>query len=215
MKKLIAKELKLNVKWPVYLFCLLGTMVLIPNYVIIVGMGYTIMQIFTYLQIARENLSQEFNSTLPVKRSHIVASVVFVVTLFQMMTFAVAAICVPFAKLISPNGNVAGMDANIAFLGISLLCFAVFNAIFVPSYFKTGYKFGIPLLLGLAGFVVTYGICETLVQAVPALTPIFDSYSTDGIWYRVGLLLVGIATYITCTVFATKSAVKKFEKVSL
>ena len=48
MLKLLKKELKLNVPLPLYLFTLLATMILIPNYPAIVGVGYTVMQIFVY-----------------------------------------------------------------------------------------------------------------------------------------------------------------------
>ena len=215
MKNLILKELKLNVKPPVFLLSLLGAMVLIPNYPIIVGMGYCVMQIFIYLQISQANLSQEFTSTLPVKRSDIVGSIVAVVATFQLITLLVGAICAPVAMVIYPTGDIVGLDANLAFFGIAFACFAVFNTIFLPNYFKTGYKYGLPLLLGLVGFVVTYGICETLVQVVPSLTALLDGYATQGIWARAVVLAAGMVAYALCTAFATKRAVKKFEKVSL
>ncbi|MGN1040703.1 MAG: ABC-2 transporter permease, partial [Candidatus Fimimonas sp.] len=166
-------------------------------------------------QISQANLSQEFTSTLPVKRSDIVGSIVAVVAMFQLITLLVGAICAPVAMVIFPTGNLVGLDANLAFFGIAFACFAVFNAIFLPNYFKTGYKYGLPLLLGLVGFVVTYGICETLVQVVPSLTALLDGYAAQGIWARAIVLAAGMVAYALCTAFATKRAVKKFEKVSL
>lgn len=216
MIKLFLKELKLDVKWPLYLFCLLGAMVLIPNYVIVVGMGYCIMQIFVYMQTSQANLSQEFAATLPVKRGDIVASTTAVIVMFQTLTFAVGAVCAPLAKLISPQGNVVGMDANLAFFGFVLVCYAVFNAIFLPNYFKKGSnKYGLPLLLALLGFVVTYGVFEALVQSLPTLHAMLDTYDENFLWVRAIVLAVGIVVYVISNVLATKCAVKKFEKVSL
>lgn len=216
MKKLFLKQLKLDVKWPLYLFCLLGTMVLIPNYLIIVGMGYCMMQVFVYLQTSQSNLSQEFSATLPVKRGDIVASTTAVIALFQLLTLAVGAVCAPFAKMISPQGNIVGMDANLAFFGFTLVCYAVFNAIFLPSYFKKGSnKYAGPLLFAIIGFLVTYGVFETLVQAIPTLHAMLDTYDANFLWARAVVLAVGIVVYVICAVFATKFAVKKFEKVSL
>ena len=41
------------------LFILLAAMMLIPSYPIIVGAGYTIMQVFVYLQLCAANKSME------------------------------------------------------------------------------------------------------------------------------------------------------------
>ena len=45
MLKLFKKELRLNMPKPLYLFALLGAMMLIPNYPYIIGIGYSIMHI--------------------------------------------------------------------------------------------------------------------------------------------------------------------------
>ena len=50
MLKLLKKDLKLNMHPALYLFALLGAMVLIPNYPYIVGVGYSIMHIMVYFQ---------------------------------------------------------------------------------------------------------------------------------------------------------------------
>lgn len=216
MKKLFLKELKLDVKWPLYLFSLLGTMVVIPNYPIVVGMGYCMMQIFVYMQTSQANLSQEFASTLPVKRSDIVASTTAVIALFQILTLIVGAACAPLARFVSPQGNIVGMDANLAFFGFALVCYAVFNSIFLPNYFKKGSnKYGLPLLMALIGFVVVYGVFEAFVQAIPTLHAMLDTYDTDYLWVRAVVLAVGIVVYVLSNVLATKCAAKKFEKVSL
>lgn len=215
MKNLVLKELKLNVKAPVYLLSLLGTMMLIPNYPLIVGIGYCVFQIFIYMQFVRENLSQEFSAVLPVKRSDIVRSTVCVIALLQMMTLTVAVVCAVIAKFVFPEGNIVGLDPNFTFFGVSLLCLSAFNAVFMPKFFKTGYKYGLPIVLGLLCFVLTYGVCETLVQAIPALRNALDSYNTETVWARLTVLGVGIVTYLLTFLIATKVSVKKFEHVNL
>lgn len=215
MIKLFYKELALNIPKPIYLFWLLGAMMLIPNYPVIVGVGYTIMQIFVYLQTSSSYLSQEFSSTLPVKRSDIVSSNTLVIAMFQSVNVLVALLLLPLAKLLYPSGNLVGMDANFTFIGVAFLCLAGFNSLFIPSYFKTGYRFGKPVLLGLVAFVLIYGVCEAMLQASHALNSVFEGYDTATVLWRVIVMVVGIAVYLLATMLANKRAVKNFEKVNL
>lgn len=215
MKNLIMKELRLNVKAPVFLLSLLGAMMLIPNYPLIVGISYSVFQVFIYMQFVRENFSQEFSAVLPVKRSDIVRATVFVIALLQMMTVTVAAICAVGAKFLWPDGNIVGLDPNFTFFGVSFLCLATFNAVFIPKFFKTGYKYGAPLVLGLVAFIAAYGVCETLVQAIPVLREALDSYDVETLWARLTVFGCGIAAYMLSAVISTNCSVKKFENVNL
>ena len=215
MKNLVMKELKLNVKWPLYVMSLVGAMMAIPNYPLIVAFGYCVLQAFIYMQYVRENLSQEFSAVLPVKRADIVRSTVCVICMLQMLTTIVSILFAVPAKFVNPQGNIVGLDPNFAFFGVAFLCLAAFNAVFLPKFFTTGYKFGVPILLGLLCFLLTYGVAETLVQTIPTLTDALDSYSTETIWVRLAVLIVGIITYVLTTWLATKVSIKKFERVNL
>ncbi len=215
MLKLFAKELKLNMPKASYLFSLLVLVMLAPNYPAIVGIGYVVMQIFRYFQWVQANRSQEFSLLLPVKRSDIAKSMILVVVFLQMITITLALLCVVACYFIYPAGNIVGIDSNLAFLGVALLCLATFNVVFLPGYFKTGEKCGLPLVWGLVGFLCCYGLCETAIQIVPSLNVALDSYSEQYLWARIVALLVGIVVYCVCTVIATKISVKRFEKVNL
>lgn len=216
MLKLFRKELRLNMPPALFLFALLGGMVLIPNYVYVVGIGYSIMHVMLYFQFANENRSQEFSAILPVKRSDIVRATTLVIVLCQLLNVAVAGICAYPSKLINPNQtNFAGLDCNLTFFGVALICLAVFNMISITGFFKTGYKYGIPMLLGLLAFLVVYGVFEALIQAIPALTTSLEGYNPDYLWARLTVLAIGVITYATMTFAASKIAIKKFEKVNL
>ncbi|MCM1194805.1 MAG: ABC-2 transporter permease [Corallococcus sp.] len=216
MLKLFKKELRLNMPKALYLFALLGAMVFIPNYPYIVGIGYSIMHIMLYFQFVNENRSQEFSATLPIKRSDIVSSTTLVIVLCQMLNFAVAAICAYPSKLINPNsGNFVGLDCNLTFFGVALICLGAYNLVVIPSYFKTGYKYGFSLLLGLITFILVYGVFETLIQAIPVLTRALDGYDETYLWARLTVFAIGIIIYPLFTFIANKYAIKKFEKVNL
>ena len=149
---------------------------------------------------------------LPVKRSDVVTSSTLVIVLFQTLTVLLTICLLPLAKTLYPNGNIVGMDANFTFVGVALICLATFNATFIPNYFKTGYKYGMPLLWGLIAFVLTYAVCEVFVQVFAHL---FEGYSLQTIAVRLVVLFVGIAIYTLTTLFANKRAIEKFKRVNL
>ena len=216
MLKLFKKELRLNMPKPLYLFALMGAMILIPNYAYIVGIGYSIMHIQLYFQFVNENRSQEFSAMLPIKRADIVSSTTLVIALCQMINFAVAAVCAYPSVLINPNhSNFVGLDCNLTFFGVALVCLGVFNLIVIPRYFKTGYKYGLTLVFGLIAFVLTYGVFEALTQAIPSLTKSLDGYDNDYLWARLTVFVIGIIIYPLFTFIANTIAIKKFEKVNL
>ena len=215
MLKLLNKELKLNIPWTLYLFTLLATMILIPNYPAIVGVGYTVMQIFVYLQICATNKSLQFTSVLPVRRKDIVTSTTLVVVFFQLLNIAFTLLLLIPYRIVYPEGTVVGIDGNLTFIAVCLLCFAAFDAAFLPKYFKTGYKYGFPLLWGLVSFVLTYLVCETIIQTVPAVNKVLDGLDVEYIWVRATVLVVTAAVYLFTAVLANNAAAKHFEKVSL
>lgn len=215
MFRLFKKELALNVPAPLYVFALFGLMVLIPNYPYIVASGYVVLQIFYYLNMVSQNLSVQFTSMLPVKRSDTVGATTLVIALFELLNLAVIALCILPSQLLNPNGNLVGLDANLTLLGVCFACFGTFNFVFLPKYFTTCYKIGLPTLFGLIAFLFVYAICETVVQLFPTLTAMLDGYSAEFIWARAIVLVCGMLIYVTATMFATKLATKKFEKVNL
>ncbi|MCM1289674.1 MAG: ABC-2 transporter permease [Corallococcus sp.] len=222
MIKLYLKELKLNVKLPVWLIGLLGAMVLIPNYPIIVGIGYSIFQIFIYMQYARENRSQEFSAMLPVKRNDIVSSTVSVIVTLEAVNLLVSAIsgaavriCYGFGVPAYAQGNIVGLDANLTFFGVALICLAIFNLIFITQFFKSGYKYGVPIVTGLLTFVAVYAILELMIQLVPVLKNSLDTFDVETVWARLIVLTTGMIAYVGSAFAADKIAQKNFEKVSL
>ncbi len=216
MIKLLNKDLKLNMPKPLYLFALLGAMIIIPNYPYIVGTGYTIMHIMLYLQFSNENRSQEFSAMLPIRRHDIVSSTTAVFALCQLMNLAVSAACAYPSRLINPNVyNFVGLDANLTFFGVAFACLGLFNLVVIPRYFKTGYKYGVTLILGLLTFVAFYLICELPIQLIPTLTVALDGYDAAYVWARLTVLLGGVIIYCLATYSANRIAIKKFERVNL
>jgi len=216
MKNIFYKELKLVVPTALYiLFSLLAALVIIPNYPYFVAFGYAILAIFITFSLARDNKDIEFTSMLPIPRNDIVKSKLFTILFLEGVQIVA---CIPFAILsalvINTGGNLVGLDANFTLFGFAFIEFGVFNFIFIPQFFKTGYKIGISVFWGLTGYMLVALLLEGLVIAIPVLHNILDGYNVENIGYQILVLLVGLGFYILSAFLSYKRAVKNFDKVN-
>lgn len=213
---ILQKELFLATPLPFYLFALLGLMTAIPSYPIIVGIGYVALAIFNSDGFRRSNRDVEFTCTLPVERKDVVTSKTIFVVVIELLTLVFGVVGALLSVFLSsPNGNAVGLDPNLTFFGVAFSCFGVFNICYIPGYFKTGYKSGIPVLKGTIALLLVYSLVETAVNVVPRFNIIFDSLWGDFVFARAIVLVVGVIAYIILTVVANRIAQKRFEKVSL
>lgn len=212
MKSLLKMQFKLNFSLPLWIFPLLGALVLIPDYPIIVGSGYIIVEAITYFRILLANRSTEFSLTLPVKKRDVSASICIILVITQIASLLISAVCAPFAQMLFPNGNIVGIDPNLSYFGIALICFGAFNLIFFAKTFKTGYKFGMPALFGTIAFFLIYAVFECVVQAVPAVRSALDGYGANGLLYRAAFFVFGLLAFALLTLLGIKKAGDNFEK---
>ncbi len=216
MTELFKKELKLSVPKPLWLFALLSAMTLIPQYPLIVGVGYCFLAIFIAFQYMRENKDLEFCLVLPISRKNIAAAKTMTVLALETAQILVAIPCALIAaKVISPQGNIVGMDPNPAFFGIFIAGYGIFNLIFLPWFFSKGYKHGLATLTGVAAFVVFYVICELGVQFIPALKTNLDTLDGHYLGIQFAVAAAGIAVCAVLTFAAYRLSVKKFQNVNL
>ena len=216
MKNLLYKELKLVIHPALYLFILLSTILLIPNYPYFTGMAYCIVAFNAMFNVTLSAKDHEFTASLPVKRNDIVKAKMLAVMFFE---FCYLVISVPFALLscyvLNKSGNLVGLDANLTLFAEAILGYGVFNLLFFARYFKTGYKHGFAMLFGVIGFLVVVAAIEIPVNAVAALKSIFDGTAAEWIWARLLALAVAFAAYIGLTFATYRISVKNFDKVSL
>lgn len=216
MKAFLKKEFKLAMPAGMYVWAVLGILSIIPNYPAVVGYIYTIVGVFVYLVNVRDNRDLEFCAVLPVSRKTIVAGKCIVVCIFQQITTCFAVIGSVFANFfISPNGNLVGIDPNVAFFGIIYIALAVYNVILLPNYFKTGYKLAKPVVCASIAFVLCFLAFELPIQLILPLKNIFDTLNTAYLGYHVIILAVGLVLYTVSLLIAIKLSIKNFEKVNL
>lgn len=216
MKNIIYKEFKLAVYPAAFLFLLLAAMLIIPNYPSIVGMSYFILCIQITFSTAKENRDGEFTSMIPVTKEHLVFGKQITVLAFQLGTVMMA---VPFALLsalvVNKSGNAVFLDANFAFFGLIFVYYAVFNLIFFPLYFKTGYKILVPILSALLAYLILVTTFELLIGYVPVLKNSLDSLSPSTFKYQLPVLFFGMVFYAATSVLTYRLSVKNYKKVNL
>lgn len=216
MKNIIYKELNLVMNPAIYLFPFLSALLLIPHYPYSVGVSYVLLGLFITFNIALANNDHLFTAMLPVPRNYIVAGKVFTVMFTEVLQLVVA---LPFALLslfvINTGGNSVGLDANMTFFGVTLIEYSLFNLIFIPWYFKTGYKTGMPMLMAVTAYAVAVAVFETLISLIPVLHYALDGVSIATAGYRAAVLAAGIILYFGAILVSYKLGAKNFRKVNL
>lgn len=213
ISNLIYKELRLAAHPNLYIFTLLGVLVIVPNYPYGMVFLFGCLAPFITFMYGRETNDIYYTSLLPVKKSDTVKAKFLLVILAQMTQLLIS---LPFAFLrvqILPAGNMAGIEANVAYYGFGFMIYALFNVIFLTVFFKTAYKAGKAFLLGVipASFVV-------LVMEVIVHFPQFkwlDSVELDAMLKQLPILIIGVLVYIIGMYVAYKLSEKRFEQVDL
>ena len=214
MKALLYKEFRLVCHPMTLIFCLFGIMVLIPNYPYTVIFFYVMLGLFfTFLNI-REQKDIYYSALLPVpKRDTVKAGCAFVV-IIQVLSLVVLIPCSLLAAHLQPGkDNLVGLDPNAALLTAGFLLYAVFNAVFLPSFYANGYKVGVAFLKAVIPTTLAMMVLEALPH-FPALTWLDDMDAATQVrllpYFVAAALLYGIGTVLTF-----RRAAAQYEKVDL
>lgn len=214
MKALLYKEFRLVCHPMTLIFCLFGIMVLIPNYPYTVIFFYVMLGLFfTFLNI-REQKDIYYSALLPVpKRDTVKAGCAFVV-IIEVLSLVVLIPCSQLAAHLQPGkDNLVGLDPNAALLTAGFLLYAVFNAVFLPSFYANGYKVGVAFLKAVIPTTLAMMVLEALPH-FPALTWLDDMDAATQVrllpYFVAAALLYGIGTVLTF-----RRAAAQYEKVDL
>lgn len=215
MKNMLYKEFKLAMHPTSIIFLSLSAMMLIPNYPYYMTFFYTTLAIFFTCLSGRENHDIFYSMSLPIRKRDIVKSRFFLVVILQLAQILTA---IPFAMIrrtFSLPGNFVGMDANVAFFGLSFLMLGLFNLVFFTKYYKDTDKVGASFLMGTIAITIFMIIAEASVHAVPFVKNYLDTRDPEFLAYKVVVLIAGIALFTVLTLLSYHKSVRSFEALDL
>ena len=212
---LLKKEWKLVMMPVPLLFLLLSALVLVPNYPYYVTFFYTTLGIFLMMQSARENRDLYYMALLPVTKREMVRARFLLVLSVEALQVLV---CVPFMLLRASYGsvkNAVGIEANVAFLGLSLVLLGLFNRIFFPMHYKNAYDLGKPFVAASVVEFFYIVLAEVCDHVIPYMKTVCESYALRDQLRQWPVLLGGAAVFALLTMAAECSSVRRFEQVDL
>ncbi|MCQ2575406.1 MAG: ABC-2 transporter permease [Treponema sp.] len=219
MKNFLNKEIKLCLAPINYIYLSFALMTFIPGYPRYVGFFFSFVSLLHLFSNAMLNKDLEYSMILPITKKDIVKSRCLLIAVYQVIFTLLS---VPFALLfyiVMPSGNVAGIDANVAFYGIVLILMAICDFVFLTSFYKKATKPGIPFLITSIVFWVLYIICEFPIWTKDVFNiPFFlmlDSTDAASQIRQLPILAAGILIFIFGWILTYKVSAKRFEKVDL
>lgn len=216
MKKLFYKEMKLSANPLTYLFIAFSAMTMIPSYPILVGSFFICLGIFHTYQQIREYDDVTYTVMLPVKKRDIVTAKYLFVLFIELTAFILCTLLTIIRMKILgtavPYATNQLMNANMAYLGYTMIVFAVFNSIFLAGFFKTTYKIGKPFFIFcVVSFIII--IMEEILHHIPDLESLNNPSNLS--MPQVVIFAIGIVVFMLCTWLSYQKAVKDFEGIDL
>ncbi|MBR4473576.1 MAG: ABC-2 transporter permease [Oscillospiraceae bacterium] len=217
MNALLNKEMRLSASILSYLFIGFGLMTLLPGYPILCGVFFVTLGLFQSFQSAREANDIVFSALLPVAKHDVVKGKYQFSMLIELSAFLLMALITLLRMTVLADSSVylqnALMNANPFFLGVALLIFGLFNAVFIGGFFKTAYNFGKPFVSYIIVCFLTICAAEAL-HHVPGLQAL-NAFGFDHFALQMLLLLGGALLYAALTWLSYKKACENFEKIDL
>lgn len=214
MNALLYKQLRLVCHPMTPVFCLFGVMVLIPNYPYTVIFFYVMLGLFfTFLNV-REQKDIYYSAILPVPKRDTVKAGCVLVALVELLSLAVLGPCALLAVRLQPGkDNLVGMDPNLALFAAGFLLYAVFNAVFLTSFYRSGYKVGVAFIKALIPVTLLMIVCEALPH-FPGLGWLDDLDAATQL-RLLPALAISIVIYAVGMLLTFRKAAALYEKVDL
>lgn len=213
MSNLLYKELRLAAHPNLFIFTFLGVLVIVPAYPYSMVFLFGCLAPFITFMYGRETNDIYYTALLPVKKSDTVKAKFLLVILAQITQILIS---LPFAFLrvhLLPEGNPAGIEANVAYYGFGFIIYAIFNFIFLTYFFKSAHKVGNAFLLGIIPATMAVLVMEVIVH-FPNFSWL-DSVARADLVRQLPILFIGILVYVVTMLGAYKISVRRFEAVDL
>lgn len=213
MTTLLHKEMRLVAHPTSIVFVFLGCLVLVPSYPYsVIFMFGCLAPYITFLN-ARETNDVWYTAVLPVTKRESVLGKCLLVVFFQLFQLLFS---VPFALLrnfLNIANNPVGLDATVAWYGFGFIVYAVFDFIFLTTFYKNGYKVGKSFVLA-AIFMILLMVSVEATAHIPALVWM-DSCQPENLLMQLPIMVVGIICYGVLITLAYRISARRYENVDL
>lgn len=211
--RLLYKEIRLVIHPTSVVFAFLGCLVLVPAY------PYSVIFLFgclapylTFLN-ARETNDVFYTAVMPVTKEESVRGKCILVITIQLFQLLFSIPFTLFRNVLEIANNPVGLDATPAWYGLGLMMYGVFDLVFLPIFYKSGYKVGKAFILASVPLVILMLGVEATAH-VPVLLWM-DSYRPENLWKQLPVLIMGVVIYAVFLSIAYKVSVRHFNKVDL
>ena len=216
MNALLNKEIRLSASVLSYIFIISGVLTLVPGYPILCGAFFVTLGLFHCFQNSREANDIVFSALLPVAKHDVVKGKFMFSLIIEMAAFLLMVILTVIRMTVFADSDVyhdnALMNANLFFLGMTLIIFGLFNLIFIGGFFRTAYK-----LSSFFPYIIACFVMVTIAEAlhyIPGLEAV-NAFGFDDLALQACLLLAGVMIFIVLTFVSYKKSCRDFENIDL
>ena len=213
MMTLLNKDIRLAAHPTSMVFAFLGCLVLVPAYPYsVIFMFGCLAPYLTFLN-ARETNDAWYTAILPVTKRESVRGKCLLMVSFQLFQLLIS---VPFAMLrnaLHIANNPVGLDATLAWYGFGLIVYAIFDLVFLSTFYRSGYKAGKAFILAAIPMVILMIAVEATAR-IPSLAWL-DSIQSEHLLRQLPILAMGMICYAVLLSLAYRLSVKRFDQVDL
>ncbi|PKL00423.1 MAG: hypothetical protein CVV56_06020 [Tenericutes bacterium HGW-Tenericutes-1] len=211
MKNLLYKELTFSInKFFFIIPFVLSLLFFIPSWLYSLVIMY-----FFWISVPQiiggytAQLDYKFCGILPVSKKDIVSSKIIAFLILELIHIISAVIFGVIHNLIYESWNLF-MEINPAYFGVMLVMLALFNIILLPNYFKTAYKFGKPIIIGVVATLLFAGLFEVGAAIIPFMRDILKS---SNVLTQLTVLFIGIVLFVVMNYVTLKKSIYHFERI--
>ena len=216
MNALLRKEMFLSASPLSYIFITFAILTMVPGYPILCGVFFITLGLFHSIQNAREANDIVYSALLPIAKQDVVKGKYMFCVMIEMVGLLVMLILTIVRMTVLADSDVyqqnALMNANLFFLGSSLVIFGLFNMIFLGGFFKTAYKLT-PFFTYIVAAFIAVGIAEAM-HYIPGLEAV-NAFGFDDLVLQMCLLLAGAVIFLMLTFISYRKACADFENIDL
>jgi len=156
-----------------------------------------------------------FSIMMSVTKNDIVKAKIAVIVVLGLLHLATAVLYGLLHTQLYPNFIYFFYGPTMGFWGLCFVMLAVFNLIFIPLYYKTAYKYGVPTIAAITGAVLFAGGAEWLGIQNASVFDLFKGAGRDNTAIHLSILISGMVIFTVSTIMAYHIANKQFKKVEI